>query len=326
MSWLSAGLSHLFGGGGGPPSPGKFTSPMNTGPQSPTGPSGGTALPSSGFTSEQQSAFQSALSAAGIWDTVQSLGGDVWGWVKDHVGDIDWKNVGKWVLDHKKDILDAASAYNAYQRQNKADKLGQEAVDLSKQQYAEKAPLRQAGMAGMLNPQANTPDLSSLKSSIPTPMQAPLPVAPNQSNLNAAQNIAGPYSGSPFGKAAALPVAPTSPMPTTPRPGGGGGALPVAPMPTPQPRGFTPSGPSALPIAPSQPARYLINGVTQDASGKPIQGGYNELSDLYSQLGTTPGSVNPRIAAAVKANPKLIDALPVADAETLRRSLASAGY
>lgn len=320
-----------LGGSGGSPLPNGGTG---------AGPSGGSG--GSAFTSAQQAQLQSALDAAGIWGTIQNLGGDVWGIIskilpKGADGGVDWGKLGGdivgWVGAHKKDIVDAVSAYSSYQRQNKADQLGKEAVDMAKQSYAEKAPLRVAGQSGMLNPQANAPDLSSLKAGIPQPTIAPLPVAGQNQNMRNAQGIAGPGSGNPFAKP--LPVAPITPTGPTggasgpPIPGmPGGGASPAAPSPM---RPIAPSAPRPLPVAgtpqnPQQPAHYLINGLDQDASGKPVQGGYNELSDLYKQLGTSPGSVgDPRILAAVKANPKLIDALPVADAETLRRTMQSVG-
>lgn len=348
------GVEHFFGGGSSPrPDPTRFSNgtPVpqpNTGPQSPI--SSGPFLPVSGsspFTSAQQSQLQSALNAAGIWGTIQDLGGDVWNVIakifpKNADGSIDWGKIGSdvvgFVKDHGKDILTAAAAYNQYQRQGKADALGQQAVDTATQHYNANAPLRDAGRAGMLNPQANTPDISALKTkanaaplSITPPPPAStanlsnaqsvagaLPVA----NLNAANRIAGPGSGNPFARAA------TSGMP--PMPSSGSGGLPALPLSRPSTPTTPPGGPSALPIStqpvgPSQPARYLHNGLETGANGAPVAGGYNSLSDYYRQTGTTPGVVNDRVLAMVKQNPALVNALPVADQGTLKRTLASVG-
>ena len=131
------------------------TSPINTGPQSPYG--SGSPVSGPQFTSAQQSALQNALSAAGIWDTIKGLGGDVWAAVskilpKNADGSIDWggalKDVGSWVKNNKDTILQGLAAYNNYQRSQKSDEYAQQALAGAKEAYAAKEPLRVAGQAG----------------------------------------------------------------------------------------------------------------------------------------------------------------------------------
>lgn len=237
------GITHFFGGGSSHPTPGAVRPPINTAPQSPV-----SALPVAGaspFTSAQQQQLQNAFSAAGIWDTIANLGGDVWGVVskllpKNADGSIDWggalKDVGSWVKNNKDTLLQGLAAYNAYQRSQKSDEYAQKAIDGLTKSYAAKEPLRVAGQAGLLNPQANTPDLSLLSSAGQRglSMTAPLPVAPNSTNFSNAQQLAGPQSGNPFAKG--LPVASPPTMPS------------VAPIASPPPTSVAP-----LPIAPSAP-------------------------------------------------------------------------
>ena len=211
--------------------PGAPSSPFNTGPQSPYGV--GSPLGVSPFSSAQQSALQNALSAAGIWDTIKGLGGDVWGAINKilpHVknpdgteGGIDWagalKDVGSWVKNNKDTILQGLAAYNNYQRSQKSDEYAQQALAGAKEAYAAKEPLRVVGQAGLLNPQANAPDLSGLKTQGQAGLQlaAPQPLPLATGNLENAQRLAaGPMSSNPFTKTLPLATAPTPP--TVPAP------------------------------------------------------------------------------------------------------------
>lgn len=211
------------------------TLPLNSGPQSPYG---SLPLGSSPFTGAQQSQLQNALSAAGIWDTISGLGGDIWGTIskilpKNADGSIDWggalKDIGSWVKDNKSVILDGLNAYNSYQRSQKSDEYAKEALDLATQSYAAKQPLRDAGQAGMLDPASKAPDISALRTqgqnglSLAAPK--PLPLATGGLS-NAAQIAGGPTSANPFTKA--LPLA-TTPGPVTP-PVGVPPTLPIAPL------------------------------------------------------------------------------------------------
>lgn len=63
------------------------------------------------------------------------------------------------------------------------------------------------------------------------------------------------------------------------------------------------------PTAPSGPARYLQGGLETYADGTPVPGGYNALTDLYRQLGTTPGTYTPQAAALIAQNPALLGTL-----------------
>lgn len=209
-------------------------------------PTGTTPLPlSSPFTSGQQAQLQNAFSAAGVWDTIKGLGSDVWGVIssvlpKNADGSVNWGAIGsdvvKWVKDNKDTILAGLKAYNDYGRSKKSDEYAQKALDLAEKTYASKEPLRTAGMAGMLNPSANAPDLTSLKTQGQqgaTLQLAPLPMA-STANLANAQSIAGgPSSSNPFART--LPLAPAGP---------GGVQVPIPGLMPTQKRQLTP-----LPIA-----------------------------------------------------------------------------
>lgn len=242
-------------------------SPINSGPGMPLG---GTTLPGGGgptsglpgsnkvAAQQQQLAFENAIHTnadlAGIWDTIKNAGGDVWGIVskvlpKNADGSVDWGKIGGdvvgFIKNNYKDILAGLSAYNSYQRQDKADALGQKAFDLATERYKTQEPLRIAGQAGMLDPSKSTPDLSQLgaMSQNGLTQQAALPLAAPKTNLNNAQQIAGPNSGNPFAPKgpSALPIASAPTMPA-----------PMAPTP------YTPSKPGALPLAPAAPP---LNGI-----------------------------------------------------------------
>lgn len=245
MASLSFGpLTIGTGGGGG----GGMTSPALNTPR-PTGTSALPVVGSSPFTSAQQYQLQNALSAAGIWDTIQGLGGDIWGAIskvlpKNADGSVDWggalKDVGSWVKNNKDTILQGLSAYNNYERSQKSDAYAQKALEGAEKSYAAKQPLRDAGMAGLLNPQANTPDLSALRTQGQSGLgiKAPLPIAAPTTNLNNAQNLAnGPMSPNSFTKP--LPVAGT---PIMNAPSGGASSPPSM-------RPFSPSAPTPLPVA-----------------------------------------------------------------------------
>jgi hypothetical protein len=152
---------------------------------------------------EQQ--LQTNPDLAGVWDTIKNAGGDVWGTItqflpKNADGSINWGAVGGdvigWVKNNASTIVQGVGVYNAAQRQGQADKYAKDAYQQVQDRYAAKEPLRVAGMAGMLDPGKNTPDLTSLRT------------------------IAGPNSGNPFAPKT-LPPAP-----------GAAGALPVAGMPS----------------------------------------------------------------------------------------------
>ena len=86
------------------------------------------------------------------------------------------------VKAHGVDALQVAAIANQAWRQTQSDKYAKQALSGVEDRYNAKEPLRTAGMAGMLNPSANTPDLSALRT------------------------IAGPNSGNPFAPKT-LPVA-----------------------------------------------------------------------------------------------------------------------
>ena len=176
------------------PTPGGAPGATSPGSPIPLGPTSGySSLPNglpSGF---NEQAFENSLRTdpdlAGVWQTIQNLGGDVWGVLtkflpKNADGSIDWGKVGsdvnKWVKENAHTIIEGAAAVANYQRQQKADEYAKQGLDLSKQRFAENAPLRDAGRAGMLNPTANAPDLSSLRSisSVNPFSRGPIPLTP----------------------------------------------------------------------------------------------------------------------------------------------------
>ena len=70
------------------------------------------------------------------------------------------KKVGSFALDNIDPIMGAASMYQGAKAQGKADDLNKRALALREQQYADFAPIRKLGIAGMQNTQR--PDLSAI--------------------------------------------------------------------------------------------------------------------------------------------------------------------
>lgn len=114
----------------------------------------------------------------------------------------------QWIKDNAGSIVQGATVAEAVYRQLQADKYAKQGLQLGMDSYNERSPLRQAGLQGMLNPGARTPDLSALR------------------------GLAGPGSGNPFAKG--LPMAGPSVvgnhgLPPTPQPLPIAGALPSTP-------------------------------------------------------------------------------------------------
>lgn len=105
---------------------------------------------------------------------------------------------------HSGDLLGAANVAEAALREQKADKYANQAFNTASDAYNAKAPLRMAGISGMLKP--TTPDTSALRS------------------------LAGPLSGNPFARSlpmAQAPMAGGAPsVPSAP----GSPALPAMPL------------------------------------------------------------------------------------------------
>lgn len=125
-----------------------------------------------------------------------------------HAGDL----LG-FLKDHSGDLLAAVNVYEAAQRQGKADKYANLAFDTANNAYNAKAPLRMAGIEGMLHPQ--TPDISGLRSLATArsgnPFARGLPMAapPMAGGATPIPPVA------PSGAAPGLPMTPTAPR-TTP--------------------------------------------------------------------------------------------------------------
>lgn len=105
-----------------------------------------------------------------------------------------------------------------------------------------------------------------------------------------------------------------------------GQSIDTAPAPVQQAYQNFRANPIAEPsTAPTGPATYLIGGQTVDANGNPVAGGYNALADLYRQLGTTPGAVNPQVLDLLRQNPNLAQGLPSGSQGTLAATLQNLG-
>src|SRR5690242_8549057 len=158
-------------------------SPINTGPFQPGGglPGGGPLPIGSTPAYQQQQAqlgIQNQLSSQYGLGDIFSIPGDVWGWIKDHAGglipknadgSIDWGKIGsdlgsvaKWIGDHKEDILTGLNVVNQYNRGQESEKYAKQALADAQKSYDERAPLRAAGIAGMLDPSAKAPDRKSV--------------------------------------------------------------------------------------------------------------------------------------------------------------------
>lgn len=91
------------------------------------------------------------------------------------------------------------------------------------------------------------------------------------------------------------------------------------------------AGTGAAPTAPAPaPAQYLQNGLTTDANGNPVAGGYNALADLISQTlsggGVSPGVVTPVMMQLLQQNPQLATSLPSDYSQQYGATLQALGY
>lgn len=95
-----------------------------------------------------------AAGAAGAGATAAKAGGllgglrSVGGLIKDNAGDLIKTGIG------------VGSAIQGYQKGQQADDLQREALDMAREAYADRAPLREMGLAGMTG--AQRPDLSGI--------------------------------------------------------------------------------------------------------------------------------------------------------------------
>lgn len=159
-------------------------------------------------------------------DGGNSIFGEIIGFVKNHAGDIA-SALGDFAKKYGTTALEAYNIYQAAQRQAKSDQYGQDALNTSKDAYNAKAPLRASGIAGLMDPKANTPDLSRITA------------------------LSTSKSGNPFARGGALPVAPLNPMqhPEVAQPTDSHPTIPIAP-----PQHFVPDGPPPIqPLSPQTP-------------------------------------------------------------------------
>lgn len=243
---------------------------------------GGTSAPSGADGSDNP------LDPSNFPATGSSTGGssgvldEIGGFLKQYGGDI----VGGIAAFAKKYGTTALEAYNIYeaaQRQAKAEGIANDAIKTATKQYADKAPLRTAGQSGMLNPSANTPDLSNIR------------------------NLSTVGSGNPFAKA--LPVAGVATKPPGYSPTGTLNALPVAPNPS-APSGFTPTG-SSTPLPQSQVDSKNLAGTLGSTNATVNYGGKQYTQSQWSDYTkANPGWSTPTAPAA--AAPRL----PVAPSPT----------
>lgn len=162
-------------------------------------------------------ALGSAAGASG--DAAGSIPGlsAIGGFLKDHAGDI-----GGFLKDHAGDALAGFNVYDAAKRQGQADKYAQTAYDTANDAYAAKAPLRAAGIQGMLgagmaNPFARAAQGGGVGGTGALPVAAPGAVydprrTPALPGTPAASAPASPSSGFPISpdprrRAPAVPLA-----------------------------------------------------------------------------------------------------------------------
>lgn len=141
-----------------------------------------------------------------------------------------------WIKNNAGSIAQAGAIGDAVYREMQANKYAGNALSLATGAYNDKAPLRTAGLAGMLNPGANTPNLAALRS------------------------LAGAGSGNPFAKG--LPMAGAQAV---------GNHGPGAPMPL--PLAGAPGAPGALPNGNPTPVQAgRLTGLANKAAGIPYAG------------------------------------------------------
>lgn len=186
-------------------------------------------------------------------------------------GSIDWGALGS-------DAISGLSAINAYQRQQAADKYANLGLDFAKQTYADNAPLRAAGRSGMLNPMANAPNLSGLRSIATTgsgnpfagapiplrnampapsapqmpPARPPIPITP-QAQHPVPIPTTPPSHLIPLSGASQAPTAAPSAAPSTPTPAMSGGQPMLSAQPIPLRTPIQPPKPRPIPLSFAQP-------------------------------------------------------------------------
>lgn len=146
--------------------------------------------------------------------------------------------LASFLSQHGTQVLEAVQIADAAYRQTQANTYSNDALKAGQASYDSKAGLRTAGVAGMLNPGANTPNLSNIKALSTTgsgnPFANALPMA----------GAAAPFHGAPSG---ALPIATGTTNPAVQAGTGGTGnpALPAGTIAN-LPPGATAGLPAAL--------------------------------------------------------------------------------
>lgn len=266
MSWLSQGLDNIgniFTGNHDTPNPQQFNQNGFSTSSSMTPPPAG--LPP-GFNQQKfLSDLQTNKDLSGIWQTIQDKGGDIWGVLtkflpKNADGSTDWGKVGGdllgFVKNNAQTIIDGIGAVSNYNRQQQSDKYAQQGLDLAKENWKDNEGLRLAGRAGMLNPTANAPDLSKLKTLATTGSGNPF--------AGGAIPLDGPARQGPIDAPAAPPRIPQAPpqhsIPLIPQ-----GAPSPAPTAEPTPRATIALDDPQAPPATGQPPAPALDPMT----GKP---------------------------------------------------------
>jgi hypothetical protein len=155
---------------------------------------------------------------------------------------------GSFLEKYGGDAVAAAAAYANYQRQQQSDKYAKDALSMAQKTYGQNQPLRDQGRADMLNPSANTPDLSAIRSLATAgsgnPFTKVLPMASIATKPGATLPMAGMPVGASTSMAPQHPL--TNPVPST------GNALQLAPSAPPPPA--APPARAPLQLAPRSPA------------------------------------------------------------------------
>ena len=142
--------------------------------------------------------------------------------------------VGSFLKDNSGSLLEGANVAEAALRQQQATNYAKQALQTAQDAYGAKAGLRSAGIAGMLNPSANAPNLSPLRSlagaGSGNPFARGLPMAGAPTNNTPVPQQAIPTDGQPIANG---PPPPSDTNPGTaiapklsfPMPGGSGGGV-----------------------------------------------------------------------------------------------------
>ena len=136
---------------------------------------------------------------------ISGVGGRIWDAVR---------GAGSWLLDNPEVPLALVGAWQGYQRDRNADQQNERALRLLEQDYAATAPLRQAGLAGLMNDGPRDTSFAIDRSNPYAASYAPQAPAPGMEPIPGSGFVRDPVFQPPQG---APPVPGAPPRPTPPR-------------------------------------------------------------------------------------------------------------